>query len=85
MACEILIPQPEVELMPSAVEAWSLNHWTTREVPILHFKDKEERESDLNSAETFLKLVQSFSLYKFLHLENKSHEGGVKCTLVKCT
>ena len=72
MACEILIPQPEMEPMPSAVETWSLNHWTTSEVPSLHFKDKEKRGNDLNSAETFLKLVQSFSLYKFLHLQNKS-------------
>ena len=28
----ILIPQPRTELMPPAVEAWSLNHWTAREV-----------------------------------------------------
>ena len=28
-----LVPQPGIESMPSAVEAWSLNHWTTREVP----------------------------------------------------
>ena len=25
-------PQPGIEPMPPAVEAWSLNHWTTREV-----------------------------------------------------
>ena len=33
MACRILIPQPGVDLVPPAVEAWSLNHWTSREVP----------------------------------------------------
>ena len=32
-ACGILVPQPEIEPVPPAVEAWSLNHWTTREVP----------------------------------------------------
>ena len=26
-------PQPGIEPMPPAVEAWSLNHWITREVP----------------------------------------------------
>ena len=29
MACEILVPQPEIELRPPALEAQSLNHWTT--------------------------------------------------------
>lgn len=30
----ILVPLPELELAPSVVEVLSLNHWTTREVPI---------------------------------------------------
>ena len=30
MACGILVP------WPAAVEAWSLNHWTDREVPYIH-------------------------------------------------
>ena len=29
----ILVSRPGVELAPSSVVAWSLNHWTTREVP----------------------------------------------------
>ena len=33
-ACGILVPQPGIEPALPAVEAWSLNHWTTREVPI---------------------------------------------------
>ena len=33
MACGILVPRPGMEAVPPAVEAWSLNHWTTREVP----------------------------------------------------
>ena len=36
-ACGILHPQPWIEPMPPAVGAWSLNHWTTREVPKLDF------------------------------------------------
>ena len=33
MACRILVMGPEIEPMNSAVEAWSPNCWTTREVP----------------------------------------------------
>ena len=33
MACGILVLQPGVKPMPPAVEAWSVNPWTTREVP----------------------------------------------------
>ena len=33
----ILVPQPGIEPGPSAVKAWSLNHWTTREFPHLLF------------------------------------------------
>ena len=35
MACGILVPWPGIEPVPPALEAWSLNHWTTREVPVL--------------------------------------------------
>ena len=31
--CGILVPRPGFEPGPPAVEAWSLNHWTTRGVP----------------------------------------------------
>ena len=34
MACGILVPWPGIEPMSLALEAWSLNHWTTREVPV---------------------------------------------------
>ena len=44
-ACEVLavacmqdlVPQPGIETRPPALEAWSLTHWTTREVPLLDF------------------------------------------------
>ena len=32
-ACGILVPQPGIEPVPPAVEVWSPDHWTTREVP----------------------------------------------------
>ena len=37
MACGILVPQPEIEPVPLALEAWSPNHWTTREFPSFQF------------------------------------------------
>ena len=33
-ACGILVPPPRIEPMPPVLEAWSLNHWTAREVPL---------------------------------------------------
>ena len=33
VACRTLVPRPEIEPTPHAVEARSPNHWTTREVP----------------------------------------------------
>ena len=56
-ACGILVPQSGIELIPPAVEARSLNHWSTREVPLNNilnnnillghaFKSKEERYTD---------------------------------------
>ena len=34
-ACTVLVLQPGIEPVPPAVEPWSLNHWTTREVLLL--------------------------------------------------
>ena len=31
-ACGMFIPGQEIELMPLALEAWNLNHWTARKV-----------------------------------------------------
>ena len=33
MVCGISVPEPTIEPMPTALVVWSLNHWTTREVP----------------------------------------------------
>ena len=37
VACRILVPQPGTEPVPPAVEAQSLNQWTTREFPRMAF------------------------------------------------
>ena len=37
MKCGILVPQLGIKPMMSAVEVWSLNHWTTGEVPQVTF------------------------------------------------
>ena len=31
-ACKILVLQPGIKPRPTAVEVWSLNHWTAREL-----------------------------------------------------
>ena len=33
VVCGILVPRPGIEPGPPALEAWSFNHWTAREVP----------------------------------------------------
>ena len=35
-ACGILVPGPGIEPVPPALEAWRLNHWTAREVPVCY-------------------------------------------------
>ena len=37
-ACGILVPWQRIEPVPLALEAWSLNQWSIREFPYLHFK-----------------------------------------------
>uniref|UniRef100_A0AC11D6K3 Uncharacterized protein n=1 Tax=Ovis aries TaxID=9940 RepID=A0AC11D6K3_SHEEP len=37
LACGIIVPQPEIEPKLPTFEAWSLDHWTTREVPLVIF------------------------------------------------
>ena len=40
MACGILVPQPGIEPMPSAMETQSPNHWTAREFVRSIFQNK---------------------------------------------
>ena len=56
-------PQPGIEPMPPAVEAWSLNHWITREVP--------HNEIFILFQYNFLKKIWAFViLFLFKRLEN---------------
>ena len=36
MARGILVPHPGIEPVPSAVEAWTVNCWTTRKVQFIY-------------------------------------------------
>ena len=40
-ACGILVPQPAMAPTPPALKAWSLNHWTAREVSLRYLKKKK--------------------------------------------
>ena len=37
----ILVPRPRMEPVAPAVEAWSLNHWTSSEVPLSCFQPQK--------------------------------------------
>ena len=39
MACGILVPLPRIKLIPPALEAQSLNHWTTNKVQMCTFSE----------------------------------------------
>ena len=41
LAYGILVPQPGLKPTPSTLEAWSRNHWTTREVPTGQIVNRE--------------------------------------------
>ena len=44
LVCEAyipIVPWPEIKPVPPAVEAQSLNHWTTREVPVTRNLSRE--------------------------------------------
>ena len=45
IAYRILVSQPGIEPIPSALEAWSLNHWTTRE-EIITLSEVRQRKTN---------------------------------------
>ena len=63
MACVILVPQPGIDPAPPALQAWSLNHWITREVPRAEFL----RAHDVASVRLD---IQSHSHPLFIEYEN---------------
>ena len=67
--CGILVPWPGIKPVSSALQIWSLNHWTTREVPIglsysLHFTDKKTKAKSAQAA---------CPIFFFLKVECLSH------------
>ena len=63
VACVILIPRPGIDPAPPALQAWSLNHWITREVPRAEFL----RAHDVASVRLD---IQSHSHPLFIEYEN---------------
>ena len=52
-ACGILVPWPGIKTLPPAVETENPNHWTTREVPVIHFLDEDSRRYQVLEAYKF--------------------------------
>ena len=69
-ACGILVPRPGIEPTPPAVEAWNLNHWTAREVPLKRFINKEDR-SQISSLAFYLKELEKEEQTKPKQVEGK--------------
>ena len=51
VACRTSVIQLGIELMPLAVEAQNLNHWTAREVPEIHILDLNSRPTKSQTCE----------------------------------
>ena len=46
--CRILVSRPGIKQVPPAMEVWSLNHWTVREIPIKSFNKRKLSLSSKN-------------------------------------
>jgi hypothetical protein len=51
VACGILVPQQGIKPSPPALEGWSLNHWTTTEVPTQLLKLQMYPKEIINQSE----------------------------------
>ena len=71
-ACGILVRWPGIEPMPSAVGAWRLNHWTTRE--LLH----------PNSSHNDTKVQNAKVLFKVIDFTSGSASKEPACQCRKC-
>ena len=58
MACGLLVPQPGMESLPSALEAQFLNHWATRDVYHLRAGMYIYLQNDLEAYLEFLNLSE---------------------------
>ena len=58
-SCGILVPQPGIETAPSALEVWSLNRWTAREVLNLFSTNQKTKIQKLLSVSQVKQLVNN--------------------------
>ena len=82
VACGTLVPLPGIEPVPPAVEAQSLNHWTTREVPpclhpclIHHLKLANLHQQlwgPVNNAYKTIPLIKTLIFFFLISLQIKS-------------
>ena len=56
-----LVPQPGIKPGPPALGAWSLTHWTTREVPLLGSLNPGLKDSKAGTSDVFLRLTELLS------------------------
>ena len=82
-----LVPRPGIEPTAPAVEAWSLNHWTTREVPLPPFI-QQGQQFFFQSMLTWEIFFTVGALWPLLPLSHKSNHrrclnNGQCCVPVK--
>ena len=70
LACWILVPWPEIKPVLPALAAWSLNHWTTREVQTRHSGQCLHTPTKCRWA-----VENSVGIWKFLGWEWGNHIG----------
>ena len=77
-ACGILVPLPGIEPSPPAVEAWSLNHWAIREVPITDFMEGGPRRGITVQHQNNLQLNQRpHHVYHLLSILGSAHQPAI--------
>ena len=79
-ACRILFPWLGIEPSPTAVQAWSPNHWSTREVPTSYFSFAAFNILSLSLTFDYL-MSLSVSPYRFI-LFDLLWAPGSRCLLL---
>ena len=83
-SCEILVPWPGIELMPPALEAWGLNHWTSRKSQMhvyiyifcIYFLNDVFLAFSLNNSKKIL-FIYLFSLQYCIVFDILWHESAI--------
>ena len=68
LACGILVPQPGIEPRPPAVEVWSPNHWTAREVPGLFLTDDAACREDVSGVFRWICIYIYIYIYIYVYI-----------------